>query len=121
MVDQTMNAKLNDGGNPADIVAKVALQNPVLARRLQFEIDKISPRLIINQIRTQADIDIGHSMKIVCRKYFGINLDYTGHLEYDATVWQSVKKRKPLLMEFPNTILVKNFDRIIHRLLGINV
>jgi len=121
MVDQAMNAKLNDGGNPADIVAKVAQQNPALARRLQFEIDKISPRLIINQIRTQADIDIGHSMKIVCRKYFGINLDYTGHLEYDATVWQSVKKRKPLLMEFPNTILVKNFDRIIHRLLGINV
>ena len=75
-------------------------------------------KLIINQVRTQADIDIGFSMKIICRKYFGINLDYIGYLEYDATVWQSVKKRRPLLMEFPNSGLVANFDRIVHRLLN---
>src|SRR5690606_36451585 len=71
------------------------------------------------QVRTQADVDIGFSMKIICRKYFGINLDYVGYLEYDATVWQSVKKRRPLLMEFPNSALVANFDRIVHRLLNI--
>jgi len=59
-------------------------------------------------------------MKLISKKYFGINLDYVGYLDYDATVWQSVKKRKPLLMEFPNSTLVNNFDRIIHRLLNIN-
>ncbi len=77
----------------------------------------LRPKLIINQARTQADIDIGPSMRIICKKYFGIELDYVGYLEYDATVWQSVKKRKPLLMEYPNSPLVANFDRIVHRLL----
>ncbi|MCO4794221.1 MAG: hypothetical protein KC493_10935, partial [Bacteriovoracaceae bacterium] len=88
--------------------------------KLKNEITRFSPKLIINQVRTQADIDIGFSMKIICRKYFGINLDYVGYLDYDATVWQSVKKRRPLLMEFPNSGLVGNFDRIVHRLLSLN-
>ncbi|MEC8623219.1 MAG: MinD/ParA family protein, partial [Bdellovibrionota bacterium] len=92
---------------------------PEKAELLQAELNKFSPKLIINQVRTQADIDIGFSMKIICKKYFGIDLDYIGYLEYDSTVWQSVKKRKPLLMEFPNSALVTNFDRIVHKLLKI--
>jgi len=83
-------------------------------------VNRLIPKLVINQVRTQADIDIGFSMKIICKKYFGITLDYVGYLEYDATVWQSVKKRRPLLMEFPNSSLVSNFDRIINRLLNLS-
>ena len=47
-------------------------------------------------------------------------MNYSGYLDYDAAVWQSVKKRKPLLMEFPNSRLVNNFDRIVHKLLELN-
>jgi flagellar biosynthesis protein FlhG len=119
IIDQALNAKLSQNSTPADLIAKVIDINPQLGRNLKAEINKLVPKLIINQIRTQADIDIGFSMKIISRKYFGINLDYVGYLDYDATVWQSVKKRKPLLMEFPNSKLVHNFDRIIHRLLNI--
>jgi len=72
--------------------------------------------LIINQVRTQTDIDIGFSMKLICKKYFGFNLDYVGYLDYDQAVWQSVKKRKPLLTEFPNSSLINNFENIINKL-----
>lgn len=119
LIDEAMNAKMTDVASPADLVEKVISVNPEMGHKLKNEIEQITPRLIINQARTQTDIDIGHSMKIISKKYFGINLDYTGYLEYDATVWQSVKKRKPLLMEFPNSALINNFDKIIHRLLGI--
>ncbi len=119
LIDEAMNAKMTDVASPADLIDKVISVNPEMGLKLKNEIEQITPRLIINQARTQTDIDIGHSMKIISKKYFGINLDYTGYLEYDATVWQSVKKRKPLLMEFPNSALVNNFDKIIHRLLGI--
>ena len=62
-------------------------------------------------MRTQTDIDIGFSMKLICKKYFGFNLDYVGYLDYDQAVWQSVKKRKPLLTEFPNSSLINNFEK----------
>lgn len=120
LIDQAMNAKLSQNSTPSDLISRVIEINPEMGQKLKREIEKLSPKLIINQARTQADIDIGFSMKIICRKYFGIDLDYVGYLDYDATVWQSVKKRKPLLMEFPNSALVNNFDRIVHRLLNLN-
>jgi flagellar biosynthesis protein FlhG len=120
LIDQAMNAKISQNSTPADLIDRVIEINPQMGHKLKNEITQFSPKLIINQVRTQADIDIGFSMKIICRKYFGINLDYVGYLDYDATVWQSVKKRRPLLMEFPNSGLVGNFDRIVHRLLSLN-
>lgn len=119
LIDQVMNAKLSQSMPPVDLISKVIEINPIMGQKLKMEIENICPSLIINQVRNQADIDIGFSMKIICRKYFGINLDYIGYLDYDASVWQSVKKRRPLLMEFPNSSLVSNFDRIVHRLLDI--
>jgi flagellar biosynthesis protein FlhG len=120
LIEEAMNAKLSQNSTPADLIGRVIEINPIVGQKLRSEVGKLQPKLIINQVRTQADIDIGFSMKLICKKYFGINLDYVGYLDYDATVWQSVKKRKPLLMEFPNSTLVNNFDRIVHRLLNIN-
>lgn len=118
LIHQAMNAKMTSTqSTPTDLIRKVYELNPEMGGKLKAEIAKFQPRLIINQARSQSDIDIGFSMKSICKRYFGIELDYVGYLDYDSTVWQSIKKRKPLLMEFPNSRLVANFDKIIHRLL----
>lgn len=120
LIDKAYNSKMINHESPADLLEKISKINPQMGQKLKQEINLICPKLIINQVRTQADIEIGNSMKIICKKYFGLNLDYVGHLEYDATVWQSVKKRKPLLTEFPNSGLVTSFDQIVQRLLNWN-
>jgi flagellar biosynthesis protein FlhG len=120
LINQAMNAKLSAQSTPAELVKRVIDINPEMGLRLQAEIAKFKPKLIMNQVRSQNDIDIGFSIQSVCKRYFGIDLEYVGYLDYDASVWQSVKKRKPLLMEFPNSKLVKNFDRIVHRLLELS-
>ncbi len=119
LIDQAINAKMTGDHGPSDIINAIKKTNPEKGLMLQREIQKLTPHLIINQVRTQADIDIGHSMKIICRKYFGINIDYVGHLDYDATVWQSVKKRRPLLMEYPNSTLVSSFDKMVYKILDL--
>lgn len=120
LINQAMNAKLSTpNSSPTDMVRKIIDINPQMGMRLRQEIAKFQPSMILNQVRSQADIDIGFSIQSVCRRYFGIEMDYVGYLDHDAAVWQSVKKRKPLLMEFPNSKLVHHFDRIVHRLLGV--
>jgi flagellar biosynthesis protein FlhG len=119
-IDQVLNSKISEKSSPADLILQIEKINPEVGQKLRNEIATIRPKLIINQVRTQADVDIGFYMKIICKKYFGVELDYIGHLNYDATVWQSVKKRKPLLMEFPNSALVVNFDHIVHKLLDLS-
>lgn len=120
LINEAMNGKLSSAqSTPADLVRKVTELNPEMGAKLQHEITKFTPEFIINQVRGQADIDIGFSIQSVCKRYFGINMNYTGYLDYDSTVWQSIKKRRPLLMEFPNSRLVNNFDRIVHKLLDL--
>jgi flagellar biosynthesis protein FlhG len=121
LINQAMNAKISSPqSTPTDLVRRVIEINPEMGMKLQAEIAKFNPQLIMNQVRSQQDIDIGFSIQSVCKRYFGIDMDYVGYLDYDASVWQSVKKRKPLLMEFPNSKLVNNFDKIVHKLLDLN-
>jgi flagellar biosynthesis protein FlhG len=121
LINEAMNAKISTpNGTPVDLVKRVTEINPEMGLKLQREIEKFEPNIIMNQVRSQQDIDIGFSIQSVCKRYFGIKMNYTGYLDYDSAVWQSVKKRKPLLMEFPNSRLVNNFDRIVHKLLELN-
>jgi flagellar biosynthesis protein FlhG len=119
LINESMNAKLTSGGttSPSDLVRRIAEINPEIGLKIKNEMSLFRPNLIINQVRSQADIDIGYSIQSICRKYFGIEMTFPGYLDYDQSVWQSVRKRKPLLIEFPNSKLVNNFDRIVHRLI----
>lgn len=121
LINQAMNAKISSASStPVDLVKRIIEINPEMGMKVQREISRFQPHIIMNQIRSQQDIDIGFSIQSVCRRYFGIDMNYVGYLDYDSSVWQSVKKRKPLLMEFPNSRLVNNFDRIVHKLLELD-
>ncbi|MFT6633181.1 MAG: flagellar biosynthesis protein FlhG [Bacteriovoracaceae bacterium] len=121
LINQAMNAKISaPKSTPVDLIKRIIEINPEMGMKLQNEISKFQPQIIMNQIRNQQDIDIGFSIQSVCKRYFGIEMNYVGYLDYDSAVWQSVKKRKPLLMEFPNSRLVNNFDRIVHKLLELD-
>ena len=119
LINESMNAKLTPGGttSPSDLMRRISEINPEVGLRIKNEMSHFRPNLIINQVRSQADIDIGYSIQSICRKYFGIEMTFPGYLDYDQSVWQSVRKRKPLLIEFPNSRLVTNFDRIVNRLI----
>lgn len=118
LIHQALNAKIQSPKtSPTELVKKVIEINPTMGMKLKSEIAKFRPALIMNQVRGQQDIDIGFSIQSVSKRYFGIDIDYMGYLDYDASVWQSVKKRRPLLMEFPNSRLVGNFDKIVNKLM----
>lgn len=119
LIEESMNAKLTNSANisPSDLVRKITELNPEVGLKIKNDMALFRPNLIINQVRSQADIDIGYSIQSICRKYFGIEMTFPGYLDYDQSVWQSVRKRKPLLIEFPNSKLVSNFDRIVNRLI----
>lgn len=106
--------------SPADLFREVNKGNPETGMNLKKQIERFKPKLIVNQARTQTDIDIGSSIKTVCKKYFGIDMDYIGHLDYDSAVWQSVRKKRPLMLEFPNSKIVSNIEQIVVNLVKPN-
>lgn len=103
--------------SPSDLLNEVNFQNPELANELKRTIKDFKPKLVLNQTRSQTDIDVGFSMKSVAKKYFGIDLDYLGYLEYEPNVWQSVRKMRPFLAEHPQSRIATHVDRICNYLL----
>jgi len=118
---QAMKSKPNGQVTmPSELVNKVSELNPEAGARLAHEISKFKFHLIMNQVRTPQDVEIGYSVKSVAKKYFGVDINYIGYIEYDAAVWQSIKKRKPVALEFPNSNLVTNFSKIVNGLVQKN-
>ena len=103
--------------SPSDLLNEVSFQNKELAVELKQAIKEFRPKLILNQSRSQTDIDVGFSMKSVAKKYFGIDFDYLGYLEYEPNVWQSVRRMRPILAEYPNSRIALHMERICNYLI----
>ncbi len=101
---------------PADLYKAINQKKPELALKFKSEIASLHWSLVVNQARTQSDVDLGFSVKSVCKKYFGIEVDYVGYLDYDSAVWQAVRRKRPLVLEFPNSQLSTSIDRMTRHL-----
>ncbi len=73
------------------------------------KLNKEPIKLIINGIRSPALCDLGYSIKSVCKKYYDLNVDYIGHIDFDNSVWQSVSNMKPVLIAQPFTPVAGQF------------
>ena len=113
-IDSTMNRK-NELGirTPADLLRALEEQYPEIGAKIRTAVNRFEIKLVLNQSRTETDSEIGYGVRNVCRKYFGFNLNYLGHLEYDSAVWQSVRKKKPLATEFPTCSLVPTMQKMV--------
>jgi len=102
---------------PFDIIELAGKIDKSIGLRLERELESFRPKLIVNQVRTKSDVDIGLSMKSAFLKYFGISMDYLGYIVYDNDVWQSVQRRKPLVLEFPQSRASKCINEITLKLI----
>lgn len=82
---------------PYDLIRVVSQLDPTRGAQYLQWLQEFRPLLVINQVRNDEDRDLGQAVRLACRKYFGIDLDYLGHIAYDDAVWKAVRRRAPLL------------------------
>jgi flagellar biosynthesis protein FlhG len=111
-----------EGGmpSPLDLYHAVKDGDPALAGRVLEEIHRYRPRIVVNQTRTRADLDLGAQLKSAGRRRLGLNIDYLGHLESDDAVWGAVRKRRPRVVDHPESKVSKNVERIVRKLLAVD-
>src|SRR5690606_3763443 len=77
------------GGHPAGIPSPLGLylrareHDAELASRLEDEVLRFTPHLVINAVRSKADMEMGKAVAAATRRHLGIPSTYLGHLEYD--------------------------------------
>lgn len=78
--------------------------------------------VVINQTRSQADIDIGRAMEMAAQRYFGFASQYLGYLNYDESAWKSLRNKRLLMVDFPQALLTRRLCEVSSALLkGIGV
>jgi flagellar biosynthesis protein FlhG len=109
-----------EGGIPApyDLYEAARDADPVTAEKVLNEISRFRPRLVVNQVRSRGDLDLGPSLVSTCRRRLGVGVDYLGHLDFDDAVLNAVRKRRPLFVEQPDSPAANAIERIVRRLVA---
>jgi flagellar biosynthesis protein FlhG len=109
-----------EGGIPAPLDLYLAAQKaePELAARMVAAMQNFRPRIVVNQVRARTDLDLGPALSSAARRRLGVPVDYVGHLEHDDAVWLAVRKRRPLIIEQPESRAAKCIERITRRILA---
>lgn len=73
---------------------------PYIRDILEKELSNFKIYLILNKVRSSQDIIIGFSIKSIFMKYLGLETQFVGYLEYDDTIWRSIRERKLFMMNY---------------------
>jgi flagellar biosynthesis protein FlhG len=107
--------------SPVELLASLAEKDPDAGANLAKHLSAFRPRLVVNQTRTPQDADIGRAVVSAWRKYFGLEMDYLGFIQYDDEMWRVVRARRPLLVERPDAPSARAFATIVDGLLALDV
>ena len=99
-------------GGYSECFRRLMISNPQFVERITDVLNSRLVGIIINQTREQADIDIGKSMEHLCSRFFGFNTRFLGHLNYDESVWKSLRNRRLFVCDFPHSLISKKLSRI---------
>jgi flagellar biosynthesis protein FlhG len=104
---------------PIQLVHRLAKLDAPLADAAWSHAQSLRLQLVVNQIRARGDSDLGSWMSGLVSRHYGVALDELGHIEQDDTVWLTVRRNKPLLVDSPTTKAARNLERIARRVLAL--
>lgn len=104
---------------PIELVHRLERVDRALAEAAWAEAQALRMQLVVNQTRVRTDAELGAWMSALVARHYGVTLDELGHIEHDDTVWLTVRRNKPLLVENPASKSARNVERIARRVLAL--
>jgi len=72
--------------------------------------------IILNQIRGNQDIKVGHHLVSVCKKYFDLQAQFTGYIEYDSFVSRCINEGKAYMRNQATSNCANEITRLAENL-----
>ncbi len=105
--------------SPIDLVRRLSKAERPLADLAWGLAQGLRIQLVVNQTRVRTDTELGSWMSGLVARHYGITLDELGHVEHDDTVWLTVRRNRPLLVDSPTSKSARNMERIARRVLAL--
>ena len=104
---------------PHQIYTLARERDPALGGVIREAMKEFKPRLVLNKTRTRDDLELGPALAAVGRRHLTLPIDYLGHMENDDMAWVTVRRRRPLLVEYPETKISRDIQRIARRMVSL--
>ena len=104
---------------PLDLLREIEATDTAEARRFVETMRVFRPRVIVNGARTAEDVKLGFAVTSVCKKYFGIDAEYLGYVNYDDEARRSVSMRRPIVDLHNDADVSIYLKRIARKLIGL--
>jgi len=102
VLDSALDQKNAQGiRSPLDLLAVIEREAPEEVEVLRNEIGSFHPRFVVNQVRDEADVAIGHQLVAACARHLGVKATYAGYVHYDDAVWKAVRQRRLFMTSAP--------------------
>jgi len=88
---------------PLAQLQKFAAEEPEIGQKILNLIQMTHLGVVMNQVRTQADAEIGSSITQISQRYFGFSAEFLGAAIFDDVVWKSLRNRRPVCVDFPDS------------------
>jgi flagellar biosynthesis protein FlhG len=102
---------------PFSQLVSFSQKNKEVGKQIRDMIEATNIGIIMNQVRTKEDRDLGESMSVICNRYFGFSSQFLGSTRYDDAVWKSVRIRRPLILDYPLSAIAININQITDRII----
>ncbi|SEM16697.1 flagellar biosynthesis protein FlhG [Stigmatella aurantiaca] len=120
LVESALTTREGNLRTPHDFIAQVRKDDPAAGARLEKDLMSFRIRLVVNQARTDADMTVGNSVVSAWKKFFGLEMDDLGAIRYDDEAWRAIRKRRPVLLERPESPAAQGLQRIAGRILALD-
>jgi len=78
--------------------------------------DTFRLNVVLNQVRSSEDINLGGAVKSVIRKYLGFHSEYVGYIRTDETVLSSLNEGVPFVRKYPTSRTVREIEMTVKNL-----
>jgi flagellar biosynthesis protein FlhG len=94
-------------------------RDPEMGEAILRAMAEFKPRLLVNMSRTRDDLELGPALAAVGRRHLALPFDYLGYVESEDVAWVTVRRRRPLLVEYPEAKVAKDIERVTRRILSL--
>jgi flagellar biosynthesis protein FlhG len=113
LIDDALSQREGKGfRNPIELLSAVREIDPPAVDLMKKAMAAFQPRFILNQVRAESDVAVGHHLVTACIRHLGIRASYAGFVHYDDAVWQAVRHRRLFVVEAPRSRAAEEVRRL---------
>lgn len=110
-VEATLGSSALERGT-ASCLDALAEIDPGLVNRVAARLAGLRLSFVVNQVRADAEAQAALNLRSLCRHYLGVEVEFTGAVEYDLSAWQATRQRKSLSQKYPNASATRSIEQM---------